>query len=210
MNDSTALERGYRRILACYPRSFLRENADEILAVLLDTAAEGQTRVGLAEAWDLARGGVRMRLWPAAPRPRAVRTAVTLMLAGAATELAALITVAVSFGTVRAAATRYPATVDAVLAHQVAVLAGAPLAIGLWLWLAWANGKGQDWARMLSAACFGLLTLSVLTSLAQHAAADAPATMIAAAAVWAIGLASVILIFTPAACRYYRPRPAQQ
>ena len=210
MSEMTALERGYRRILACYPRSFLRENADEVLAVLLDTAAEGQTRVGLAEAWDLVRGGVRMRLWPAAPRPRAVRAAVTLMLAGAATELAALITVAVSFGAVRAAAARYPATVDAVLVHQVAVLAGAPLAIGLWLWLAWANGKGEDWARMLSAACFGLLTLSVLAALAQHAEADAPATMIAAAAVWAIGLASVVLIFTPAACRYYRPRLAQQ
>jgi hypothetical protein len=203
MSEMTALERGYRRILACYPRSFLRENADELLAVLLDTAAEGQTRVGLAEAWDLVRGGVRMRLWPAAPRPRAVRAAVTLMLAGAAAELAALITVAVSFGAVRAAAARYPATMDA-------VLAGAPLAIGLWLWLAWANGKGEDWARMLSAACFGLLTLSVLAALAQHAGADAPATMIAAAAVWAIGLASVILIFTPAACRYYGPRLAQQ
>jgi len=94
------------------------------------------------------------------------------------------------------AAARYPATVDAVLVHQVAVLAGAPLAIGLWLWLAWANGKSEDWARMLSAACFGLLTLSVLAALAQHAAADAPATMIAATAAWAIGLASVVLIFT--------------
>jgi hypothetical protein len=210
MSEMTALERGYRRILACYPRSFLRENADEMLAVLLDTAAEGQTRVGLAEAWDLIRGGVRMRLWPAAPRPRAVRAAVTLMLAGAAAELAALITVAVSFGAVRAAAARYPATADAMLAHQVAVLAGAPLAIGLWLWLAWANGKGEDWARLLSAACFALLTLSVLDALAQHAVADAPATMIAAAAVWAIGLASVVLIFTPAACQYYRPQLAQQ
>jgi hypothetical protein len=123
MSDTTALERSYRRILACYPRSFLRENADEVLAVLLDTAAKGQTRVRLAEAWDLVRGGVRMRLWPAAPRPRAVRAAVTLMLAGAAAELA---------------------------------------------------------------------------------------TTIAAAAVWAIGLASVVLIFTPAACRYYRPPLAQQ
>lgn len=47
MNEMTALERGYRRLLACYPRSFLRENADEVLTVPLDTAAEGQTRMGL-------------------------------------------------------------------------------------------------------------------------------------------------------------------
>jgi hypothetical protein len=42
-----SLGEGHRRLLACYPRSFLRENADEVLTVLLDTAAEGQTRVGL-------------------------------------------------------------------------------------------------------------------------------------------------------------------
>jgi hypothetical protein len=207
---AAGLERGYRRILACYPRSFRAASGDEVLAVLLQAAAEGQARVGLAEAWDLVRGGLRMRLWPAAPRPRSVRAAVTLMLAGAATELAALIVVIVTLGSVRAAAARYPATVDAVLVHQLVVLAGTPVAIGIWLWLAWANGKGEDWARILSAACFGLLSLSMLNALSQHAVAYAPATMTVAAAVWAIGLASVVLIFTPAACRYYRPRLAQQ
>jgi hypothetical protein len=209
--DQARLERAYRRILAWYPRSFRRENEDEILAVLLDTAAEGQVRVGLAEAWDLVRGGLRMRLWPAAPRPRTVRAAVKLMLAGAAAELAALITVIVTSGAVRTAiAARNPAAGHLATAHQVVILAGAPVAIGLWLWLAWANGKGEDWARMLSAACFGLLTLSVLGSLAERAISYAPADMIAATVVWAIGLASVVLIFTPAAGRYYRPRLAQQ
>lgn len=41
-------------------------------------------------------------------------------------------------------------------------------------------------------------------------AAFAPATMIAAAVVWALGLSSVVLIFTPAAGRYYRSQPALQ
>jgi hypothetical protein len=210
MNDTTALERGYRRILSWYPRSFRTDSEDEILAVLLDTAADGQTRVGLPEAWDLIRGAVRMRLWPAAPRPRTVRAAVRLMLAGAAAELAALVTVAVSFGAVRTAAARDPAVTSALVVHQVAVLAAGPVGVGMWLWLAWANGRGEDWARLLSAACFGLLTLSVLGALSQHAAAYAPAYMIAAAVVWAIGLASVVLIFTPAAGRYYRPQLARQ
>jgi hypothetical protein len=210
-SDQARMERAYRRILAWYPRSFRRDNEDEILAVLLDTAAEGQVRVALAEAWDLVRGGLRMRLWPAAPRPRTVRAAVRLMLAGAAAELAAIITVVVTFGSVRAAvAARYPAAVHPATLHQVVELAAAPVAIGLWLWLAWANGKGQDWARMLSAASFGLLTLAVLGSLAEHAVSYAPASMIAAAVVWAIGLASVVLIFTPAAGRYYRPELAPQ
>lgn len=211
MSDTTALERAYRRILSCYPRSFRTDSEDEILAVLLATAAEGQTRAGLAEAWDLVRGAVRMWLWPAAPRPRTVRVAVKLMLAGAAAELAAMITIAVTAGGVRAAvAARDSAAVHTVLVHQVGDLVGAPIAIGLWLWLAWANGRGEDWARMVSGACFGLLTLVVLGALSEHAATYAPANLIAAAIVWAIGLVSVVLIFTPAAGRYYRPQPAQQ
>ena len=210
MSDTQTLERAYRRILACYPRSFRADSEDEILTVLLATAAEGQTWVGGAEAWDLIRGALRMRLWPAAPRPRAVRAAVRLMLAGAAAELAAMITVAVTAGTVRAAvAARYPAAVHGATVNQVLVLAVAPVAIGMWLWLAWANGRGEDWARMISGACFGLLTLSVLGAVSEHAATYAPANLIAATIVWAIGLASVVLIFTPAAGRYYRPELAQ-
>ena len=209
MSDTQTLERAYRRILSCYPRSFRADSEDEILAVLLATA-EGQTRVGGAEAWDLIRGALRMRLWPAAPRPRTVRAAVTLMLAGAAAELATAITVVVTASTVRAAvAARYPAAVPPATVHQVLVLASAPVAIGLWLWLAWANGQGQDWARMISAACFGLLSLIMLGNMSEHAATYAPADMIAAAIVWAIGLVSVLLIFTPPAWRYYRPQPVQ-
>jgi hypothetical protein len=210
-SEQARLERGYRRILACYPRSFRRDNEGEILAVLLDTAEPGQVRVGLAEAWDLIRGGVRMRLWPAMPRPRAVRAAVTLMLAGAAAELAALLTVIATLGSVRAAvAARDTAAAHALLVHQVAVMVGAPVAVGLWLWLAWAIGRGEDWARLVSVACFLLMSLSVIGVLAQNAVAFAPASMIAAAVVWILGLSSVALIFTPAAGRYYRPRAVQQ
>jgi hypothetical protein len=211
MSEQTTLERGYRRILAWYPPSFRRDNEDEILAVLLDTATEGQVRVGLPEAWDLIRGGLRMRLWPAAPRPRTVRAAVRLMLAGAAAELAAMITVIATLGGVRATvAARDAAAMQSVHLHQVAIIGVAPVAIGMWLWLAWANGRGQDWARPLSAACFAVICLSLLAGLAQGAVTFAPATMIAGAVVWALGLSSVVLIFTPAAGRYYRPQPVRQ
>ena len=138
-----------------------------------------------------------MRLWPAVPRPRAVRAAVTLMLAGAAAELAALLTTIATLGSVRAAvAARDTAAVHAVLVHQVAVMAGAPVAVGLWLWLAWANGRGEDWARLVSVFCFLLMSLSVIGVLAQNAVALAPANMIAAAVVWILGLSSVALIST--------------
>ena len=79
---------------------------------------------------------------------------------------------------------------------------------GVWLWLAWANGRGRDWARVLAAAAFLTLTLSLLLTLAQDAVAFAPADVAAAAVEWALGLASVVLVFTPASCRYFRPPAA--
>jgi hypothetical protein len=209
--DIDRLERGYRRVLACYPRSFRADSEDEILAVLLATAAEGQARVGWAEAWDLIRGAVRMRLWPAAARPRAVRAAVKLMLAGAAAELAAAITMLVTMPAVRAAiAAKDAAAVHAFTVNVIMDLAAAPLVIALWLWLAWANGRGEDWARMVSAVCFGLITLKMLSVLAQNGPVLAPAYVGLGAAEWALGLVSVALIFTPQAWRYYRPEPVKQ
>jgi hypothetical protein len=207
------LERRYRRLLAWYPGSFRADSEEEVLAVLLATAAEGQTRVGWSDAWDLVRGAVRMRLWPAAARPRAVRAAVKLMLAGAAAELAAVITVVVTAGAVRAAVAAHdPAVVPAVTVHLIAEMALLPLAVGMWLWLAWANGRGEDWARLLSLSGFGLTSMGLVTTLAEGAAPFARADLIAGGAVWVIGLASVVLIFTPAAGRYYRPalQPARQ
>ena len=62
MSDSAGLERRYRRLLACYPRAFRRENSEEILAVLLACAQDGQRRPGFAASADLIRGAVRMRL----------------------------------------------------------------------------------------------------------------------------------------------------
>ena len=70
MTNSAGLERGYRRLLACYPRAFRRENTDEMVGVLMASAAEGQRRVGLAESADLIRGAVRMRFRPASRPPR--------------------------------------------------------------------------------------------------------------------------------------------
>ena len=45
-SEQARLERGYRRILACYPRSFRRDNEGEILAVLLDTAEPARSGSG--------------------------------------------------------------------------------------------------------------------------------------------------------------------
>lgn len=211
MTDSAGLEQGYRRLLACYPRAFRRENEQEILAVLMDSARDGQRRPGLAESADLIRGALRMRLRPASRPPRTVLTAVRLMCAGAAAELAAWITYVVTAGSVRSAmAHTDPAQWHLMQAHIVAVEISAPIGIGLWLWMAWAIGRGDDWARRVFTAFFSLMTLSLLGLLAEGAAVYAPAELIATAVVWLVQLAVIALIFGKTSARYYQHEPAKQ
>jgi hypothetical protein len=62
VSDSTQLERRYLRLLAFYPKSFRREHDQEMLAVLMAGAAEGQRRPSLDEAIDLVSHAILMRL----------------------------------------------------------------------------------------------------------------------------------------------------
>jgi hypothetical protein len=202
-SDLERLARGYRRLLMCYPKAFRREHQEEILAVLLALSAPGQRYPSPAESANLVRNALWMRLVPAAPRsPRTVTHAVRLMYLGAVLELAALVTIVVSAGAVQAAIVqRYPAFTAAqwhavVVAHLIPDEVAAPLAVGLWLWMAWANGRGHAWARVVFTAFFGLSTLGLLVALAQDAAVYATADLIAGVLLWLVQGATLALIFS--------------
>jgi hypothetical protein len=62
MSNSPDLERRYRRLLACYPAAFGREHEQEMLAVLMAGADEGQRWPRPAEIADLLRSATSMRL----------------------------------------------------------------------------------------------------------------------------------------------------
>jgi hypothetical protein len=206
------LERGYRRLVACYPWSFRKDNEEEVLTVLLATARDGQRRPSLAEAADLIRGAVRMRMG-LSRSPRTVLNAVRLMYLGAAVELGVLITVILTAGTVRAAVVHQDPAVaaralEAVNIDLAADLAVLPAAVVLWLWMAWANGRGHDWARLVAVSAFALYTMGMTADLARGAAAYAPAAVIVSGVAWAIGLAAIALVFCKQSWPYYARRAA--
>jgi hypothetical protein len=212
MTGSPELERGYRRVLACYPKAFRRESGDEIVAVLLATAGEGQRRVGLAEYVDLIMGAVRMH-FGMSRSPRPVRDAVRLMCLGAVLTLAASVTIWLTLGRVKSGFVHDPAAGQwhtFLLTQVVPLLASAPIGAGLWLWLAWANGRGYHWARSAFAAFAGLLTTVVLFGLGEGGGEDAFTYIwpdaIAATVLWLVGLAAAVLIFSEAASPYYQRR----
>jgi hypothetical protein len=168
MTDQAHLERGYRRLLAWYPRAFRDEHGPEILAVLLACAPDGQRRPGLAESADLIRSGLWMRLRPSVPRSaRTVRAAVQLICAGAAASAASLIIVLAVIVDIRV---RHAVLGHRLIAAQVSqvttsvivqVLVSCLVPVAVWLWMARANGRGRNWARILFTVLFGLTTLTL-------------------------------------------------
>jgi hypothetical protein len=203
--EPAGLERGYRRLLACYPGWFRRENEEEILAVLLACAQDGQRRPGVEAAADLLRGAARMWMRPRPGQPWTVFAAIRLMWAGALAELGVAITTLVTLGSVRAAVLHaYPAAWHSTQVNLLGTAAEAPLVIALWLWMARANGKGRNRGRAALAVFFGLDALAVLAALSQDAITYAPADIAAGMVQCLVALAVVFLVFNPASSRHYR------
>jgi hypothetical protein len=214
MTDQAELERGYRRLLAWYPKEFRRENGQEILGVLLARARDGQRRPGLAESADLIRNGLWMRLRPGVPRSaRTVRAAVRLMYAGAAASTANLIMLLAVIADIRAYHVAGGHRLAAAVVGQQ--IASCLVPIVLWLWMARANGQGRNWARHLSAVLFGLATLNLTGAfgtpmiqlrLVPVVGVFGPAVSVL---IWLIGLAAVWLLWHPASTTYFKPHSAQ-
>ena len=216
MSDQARLERGYRRLLAFYPRAFRRENGQEILAVLMACAPDGQRRPGRAESADLISSGLRMRLRlrPSVPRSaRTVRAAVRLMWAGAAVSTVNLIIVLAVFGGLKARHGRFLGhSLTAAQVSQLntliipAVVTGL-IPVALWLWMARANGQGWNWARSLSTVLFGLATLELTHYLFGFGEVFGPTMfgVIFPALTWLVGLAAVWLLWRPASTAFFKP-----
>jgi hypothetical protein len=138
--------------------------------------------------------------------PRSVLNAVKLMYAGAALEVIAVIIAVVTIGSLKSAIlARHSAYTAAQLhsaevARTVPLVIGGLIAIGLWLWMAWANGKGRSWARIVSAVFFGINTLDLLISLLQ---VHAVATLIIGVVIWLVGLGASVLIFSKESGAFY-------
>lgn len=201
MTAAADLECAYRRWLRWYPPAFRRAYEAEMLAVLLAGAHEGQRQPALLECVDLLRGAAWMYLRPRAPwfdRSRA--TVMKVMYLGAVVELATVLTIVATSGDIRAhIVRRYPGLTavqwHAVVASQLAPLAvTAALAVGFWLWMAWAIGRGQRWARIAFPLFFGLNTWSLLQGLGHGSAVYARPDLAVASILWLVELAAVALL----------------
>ena len=185
------LERRYRRWLSWYPGWFRRDHADEILAVLLDSAQPGQRRPAKADCLDLLRGGLGMRLRPRIPRSDGLARAVCwAMYAGAAVELAVLVTLLATLDEVRATILAHDPDYTGAQWHAAVSEEFKPLMIAasasvlLWLWLAWACGRGHRWATVPFVVFFVENTRSLLNGLAHGSATYASKDLATGTVLW--------------------------
>jgi ABC-type multidrug transport system fused ATPase/permease subunit len=202
VSEIAELELGYRRWLRWYPASFRREYEAEMLGVLLAHARAGQRRPQPMECLGLVGSALRVRLRPRVPRSdRCAFAAVRLMYLGAVVEFAVVLTIVATRGDVKARIlvrdpgyTRVEWHAEVTRAFEPLVIA-AGLAVGFWLWMAWANGRGYRWARVLFALFFCVNTYSLLHGLAGGSALYARADLAAGTVLWLVEVAAVALVF---------------
>src|SRR5262249_2275212 len=222
MTDQADLERRYRRLLAWYPPEFRRENGQEILAVLMAGARDGQRRPGLAESADLIRNGVWMRLRPSVPQSaRTVQAAVRLMYAGAAVSAVGLI-----IGLALLIVDMQTAVRGQFLGRNLAAykpfvitvsIAFGLVVISVWLWMARANGQGRNWARIVSTVLSVLATLQLRGAFTQpvsHAGSGVTVLYYGAVvpfvAAWLVAAAALWLLWCPASTAFFKPPGSAQ
>lgn len=141
------------------------------------------------------------------PAPRPIQNAVKLMYVGAALSGLGLILSLVTLHSVRATIIKDFPNYTASQVHTaevgfvvIAVIQGL-LAIGLWVWMARANGKGKSWARIVSSVLFAIDTLSFFLGLAR---AHTTVSLLFAGIVWLVGLGAIVLLWQRDSSAYYQ------
>jgi hypothetical protein len=136
----------------------------------------------------------------ATAQPSSIRLAVRLMWAGAALSVVSLIVTLATLDSLKSDirdslrksdANYTQSSLDA--AYSIAIggaVFAALVGVGLWLWMAWKNGEGRRWARVVATVLGGINLLSTLYTLT--AGRSTAASMVLA--VVNLVLAAVILV----------------
>jgi hypothetical protein len=83
------------------------------------------------------------------------------------------------------------------VAITLGIMSGLVL-IALWLWMAQANGRGRNWARILSTMMLALATLHLFGN-------KTVVQEVFVAVSWLVGLAAVWLLWRPASSAFFKP-----
>ena len=72
--------------------------------------------------------------------------------------------------------------------------------MGLWLWMAWANKRGKNWARITGTVFFALYTLDLILVAARSASGI---STVFAIVTWLVGLGATIMLWRRESSGYF-------
>jgi hypothetical protein len=143
------------------------------------------------------------------PAPPSVVNAVKLMYAGAAVSTVSLIVSLANISGTKTAIRKARPSLTAAQVSQLntfiislAIVSGL-IGIALWLWMARANSRGKNWARILSTVLFGLATLDMVGVFSE------PKTLLGLVfpvLTWLVGLGAVWLLWRPDSSAFFKPQ----
>jgi hypothetical protein len=141
------------------------------------------------------------------PAPPSIRTAVKLMYAGAVLSAVSFIVGLATIGSLRQSIINASAKkLTATQLHTAEVVGVASIVIlgligvGLWLWMAWANGRGRNWARIVAAVLFALNTLGLLSVITRP---NALGTKLFDVLSWLVGLGVTYYLWQRDSSEYF-------
>jgi len=144
--------------------------------------------------------------------PTSVINAVRLMFAGAGVTAIGVIVALTTTGSLRPS---IKADNPGFTASQVNVTANIYIAtivvvgligIGLWIWMAFMNKAGKNWARITGTVFFAIATVILLTSFARF---GLDGSRIITVIVWLIGLAAVVLLWRRESSDFFKGQSGQ-
>jgi hypothetical protein len=147
------------------------------------------------------------------PAPKSVINAVRLMYAGAAMNAISVIVALTAIGSLRTTlkdqtnpvltTSQVNAAVDLFIAT---IVIGGLIGIGLWIWMAFKNKGGKNWARITGTVFFGLDTLGLVIGFART---EVSVSRILTVIIWLIGLGAVILLWRKESTAYFKGQSQQ-
>ena len=139
--------------------------------------------------------------------PDSVLTAVKLMYAGAIVSGLSLVVGLITIGSLRSELRKAYPNVTASQLHTIEVatvvfiVIFGLIGIGLWIWMAMANKRGGNWARITATVFFGLNTVSLLVGLARP---EPLASRLVGLLIWLIGLGAVVMLWRSESTAFFK------
>jgi hypothetical protein len=155
------------------------------------------------------------------PMPSTLRNAVRLMWVGAALALIGVIITLAFTSKIKKAVTTAAlkqnatnraagATSKILSASAIHTLANATvillavfgiIGVALWLWMAWANTRGSNWARIVATVLFALNTIALILEFGR-----ASISIVAILLGWLVGLGATVLLWRRETTAYITPQ----